>query len=158
MGIEQLIQKKEKNMKTVLITLILAIALIAGCDETCRPEAMIITGSDIDAADNPITGRIGINSEGVGFGLALNYAGGHVEHESYGAYIYGELQPTPIGTPYMGFQAILAIDDVEEEYGPILGTFIPITDRISTVIEAQYIDQADSSDQYRAFAGIKARF
>ena len=144
-------------MKALLTTIILMCLLMAGCDETCKPAAWILTGSDIGPPDTPIVGRLGVDSKGVGFGLELNYLGGHIERESYGAYITAELEPTPLGTPYVGYHALLAIDDVDEQYGPILGTLIEVGG-ITTVVEGQYIGQADGSDQYKAFAGVRVKF
>jgi len=143
-------------MKTVLLTITL-ILLIAGCTETIRPAAWILSGSEVGVEDNPIVGRIGIDNQGVGFGLEANYSGGHIERQSYGAYITAELAPTPLGTPYVGYHALLAIDEVEEQYGPIAGTLI-IVGGIETVIEGQYIEQADSSDKYKAYAGVRIKF
>ena len=145
-------------MKTVLLTIIAVLfLLVAGCNETIRPTAWILTGSDVDTKDNPIVGRVGVDNQGVGFGLELNYAGGHVERQSYGAYITAELEPTPAGTPYIGYHALLAIDDVDEQHGPILGTLLDVGG-ITTVIEGQYIGQADGNDQYKAFAGVRVKF
>ena len=145
-------------MKTLITIVIAAMLLVVvGCNEECRPTVSILTGSDTDASDNPIVGRIGVDAEGVGFGLELNYTGGHVERQSYGAYITAELEPTPVGTPYIGYHALLAIDDVEDQHGPILGTRIEITPRVSTVIEGQYVGQVDENDQYRLYAGLRYR-
>ena len=143
-------------MKTVLLTITL-ILLVAGCNETIRPTAWILSGSDLDAQDNPIVGRLGVDNQGVGFGLELNYAGGHVERQSYGAYITAELEPTPLGTPYIGYRALLAIDEVDEQHGPMVGTLIK-AGGIETVIEGQYNEQADESERYKAYAGVKVKF
>jgi len=119
----------------------------------------MLTSSDLEAADNPIIGRVGVNSDGVEAGLELNYIGGHMERHSYGAYILYELEQQIIGTsPYMGFHATIAEDEVEERYGPIVGTLVEIRPRVSAVVEAQYIDQAAASDQYKAFAGLRVKF
>ena len=147
-------------MRTILITIILAVLLLAGCnEETCRPTAWIITGSDMDAVDNPIVGRVGVNNDGVEAGLEINYTGGHMVRHSYGAYILYELEQEIIGTaPYLGFHGLIAEDDVEERYGPIVGTLIQITPRVTTVIEGQYTSQAAATDEFKAFAGIRAKF
>lgn len=146
-------------MKTLIIGLIMAIVLIAGCAETISPTAWIITGSDLDTVDNPIIGRVGVNSEGVEAGLELNYTGGHIVRHSYGAYILYELQQQIIGTtPYMGFHAVIAEDDIEERYGPIVGTLVDITPQVQAVVEAQYTEQAAATDEFKAFAGIRAKF
>ena len=143
-------------MKRAILTINLLL-LVAGCNETIRPTAWILNGSDIGVEDNPIVGRLGVDNQGVGFGLELNYAGGHIERQSYGAYITAELEPTPIGTPYIGYHALLAIDEVEEQHGPIVGTLITVGG-IETVIEGQYNEQADESERYKAYAGVRIKF
>ena len=148
-----------KKLIVMLAVAVCAAVLIAGCnEEQCRPTVSILTGSDMDSIENPIVCRIGIDNQGVGFGMELNYAGGHVERQSYGAYITAELAPTPAGTPYIGYHALLAVDDTEEKHGPILGTIIQVTPTVATVIEGQYIGMVDENEQYLAFLGVKAKF
>ena len=92
----------------------MAIVLIAGCNETIRPKVTtwIMTSSDLEAADNPIVGRVGVNSDNVEAGLELNYVG-RMERHSYGAYIIYELEQQIIGmTPYLGFHAVVAEETV----------------------------------------------
>ena len=143
-------------MKRAILTITL-ILLVVGCTETIRPAAWILSGSEVGVEDNLIIGRIGIDNQGVGFGLEANYSGGHIERQSYGAYITAELEPTPIGTPYIGYHALLAIDEVEEQHGPMVGTLIT-AGGIETVIEGQYNEQADESERYKAYAGVKVKF
>jgi hypothetical protein len=143
----------------LLMLAVCAAVMLGGCNEDlCRPTAWIMGGSDVDAADNPVTGRVGVNADGVEFGLESHYEGGHMQNQAYGAYILAELPPTLAGTPYMGYHALLADDDIDERHGPILGTIIQITPRVATVIEGQYVGQADEDNQYRASAGVRVKF
>ena len=139
----------------LLMLAVCAAVMLGGCnEELCRPTAWIMGGSNADAADNPVVGRVGVNADGVEFGLESNYEGGHMRNHAFGAYILAELSPTPVGTPYVGYHALLADDNVEERHGPILGTLIHITPRIATVIEGQYNSQ---TEEYLAFGGVRIK-
>lgn len=149
-----------------LIIILLAVVMMAGCSEQCRPTAWILGGSDVDARDDMIVGRVGVKNEGVEFGAESSWTGIHGENQAFGAYILNEFAPTPAGIPYIGYHATVA-NDAEDggSYGPIAGTVLEVGG-IETVVEFQYLDYSgpisqtmvDETDNYRLFAGTKFKF
>lgn len=159
-------------MRKLIVTLIMFAALLivsAGCnEEICQPTAWLMGGTNADAADNIVTGRVGIrNKDGVEFGGETNYLGVHGANQSYGAYALTELTADPNTgiIPYIGFRA--SVVDVEDGslFGPMTGTIIKLGG-MESVLEIRYNEfdgrledlQADENNKWEASAGLRIKF
>ena len=156
----------------VLFVMILICAvLLTGCnEEVCRPVAWLTVGPDLDASDNPVTGRIGIsNADGIEFGAESTWYGS--EAQGYGAYALQEFEAInrllPLGTTeYIGgHAAIIDTEDTGNTYGFIAGTSVPVRGNIETVVEYQFNEYegalqetVGSDDAHKVFAGLRIKF
>lgn len=162
-------------MKGLLFTLMLAaILLVAGSGEVyaCRPTAWLLGGSDIQTEDDNYIGRIGLRDEsGIEFGFESAWMGikGKGYNQSYGCFLLTELPSLDLvpGTSYIGIHVAVAFDDEDIGfYGPITGTFIPISDKVDSMVEFQYLsfngnlapDNPELTDKYKIYAGLRFKF
>ena len=139
----------------------------AGCnEEQCRPTAWLMGGTGDDSVDNDIVGRVGLrNPQGIEFGAESNWIGVHGANQNYGAYVIGELDKTPVGTPYIGGHASIIDDEDGGFYGPVAGTILEVAG-IETVIEYQYLEftgmmedaQGVWNDEHKVLVGFRLRF
>ena len=157
-------------MKTALIMIAFAAMLIVseGCnEEICKPTAWLMSGSNLDAVDNEIIGRVGIrNNDNIEFGAESNWLGVKGENQTFGGYVVAWLPIDPNNfEPYVGFD--VTAGDVADGsfYGFLAGTAIRIGP-IKSVVEysntqysGQLADKYDhANDEHRVRAGLIFEF
>lgn len=158
--------------KLLFLITIICLLLFAGCSDSMRPTVSMLSGSNIELDEESVEyiGRIGIQNDGMNFGLQSTWADDAEEqNQSYGVYITQELTNDPnlpvLGKMYLGAQASLNLDNDGGSYGPIVGTIIDVGG-IEIVTEFQYRHFNDAlaalnserEDKYRVIVGPKFKF
>lgn len=163
-------------MKRVILIVVLAILLVAGCAETAKvqPAAWLLSGANVQSGDSEneiedtleYVGRVGVQVGQTEAGLASNWFKGNPRQE-YGVYFIQFLAQDPnnlLSKTYIGAQATLDVKEEGGMYGFMAGTILNVGGvdlatefRASTYTEALG-DKMDSQDRYKVFVGPRFKF
>jgi len=162
-------------MKKLIVAL--AILLVAGCagTEKIQPAAWLLSGANVQSADSEneiedtleYIGRVGVQVGQTEAGIASDWWMGS-PRQSYGVYAIQFLTADPnslVGTPYIGAQATMDVEEQGGMYGFVTGTILDIGGmdvvtefQVRTYNEVLETQMPNSEDRYKAFVGLRFKF
>jgi hypothetical protein len=136
------------------------LALVASGCSTNAPDGpriavSALAATDLESAQNEYVGRVGLEQELVTAGVQTHFIGTHGEQQFLGGYAVTSLPNMDLlGTPYVGYQVGIPIDDGDMGYhGPIMGTRHEIAEGFEMVTEIAEGFEMVTEGWYRSFNG-----